>query len=105
MTGAELAARAAVALASSDLALDDAVARLVTVVDGDRLALEVARANIMRDGLPRRHRPAPPGRSRGRNGSLRNRTLNLLEHAIHEASGVAVHAQYRWDGAPLETWE
>jgi hypothetical protein len=97
----------AVDLASSGMDLDAARRRLVDLADGDRTALEVARAVVMRDGLPR-HRPTAPTVGRRRTGSLRNRTLNLIESALkQQPAGVAAldgDAQYRWNEVFFETW-
>lgn len=55
--------------------------RLLAEAKGDRNALEVAHAVLMRDGLPRVE--LEPGQARG----VRNRALNLLEFAIEGADG------------------
>lgn len=110
MDVSDLVMRKAVGLASSGINLRAARDALLAETAGDRLALEVARANILRDGLPR-CRPASPRSRDGRPiGSLRNRTLNLLEYALAQnsmqlAGEGAPPAPYAWSEMHFDTWD
>ncbi|MFN2556287.1 MAG: hypothetical protein ABR592_05340 [Nitriliruptorales bacterium] len=110
MDASDVVMQKAVSLASSGLNLQTARDALLADTDCDRLALEVARAVILRDGLPR-CRPASPTRGRPP-GSLRNRTLNLIEYALegasHENDGESskrVQAPYSWSEVLFDTWD
>ncbi len=86
--------RRAVALASSGTDYASACNQLVQTAAGDRTTLEVAHAVILRDGLPRVRCAAP----RRAAGSLRNRTLNLIELAISQTSIDGGHSgQFEWN--------
>ncbi|HEX2028419.1 MAG TPA: hypothetical protein VHF25_10515 [Nitriliruptorales bacterium] len=105
MDATDIVMRTAVGLASTGIDMDSARRQLLAVAEGDRTALEVARAIVMRDGLPR-HRPPTPSRARP-SGSLRNRTLNLLEYAMSETapvSGATQDGHYAWNEVVFETW-
>lgn len=103
MSSSDVVMRKVVDLATSGVGMDDAREELLAAADGDRLALEVARAVIMRDGLPRHRPPAP--RLRPKIGSLRNRTLNLLEYAMSGAPEAPDRGpEYTWNEVVFETW-
>lgn len=110
MDASDVVMQKAVRLASSGINLQMARDALLAETDGDRLSLEVARAVILRDGLPR-CRPASPTRGRP-TGSLRNRTLNLIEYALEgvplenevDASKRA-QTPYAWSEVLFDTWD
>ncbi len=110
MDASDVVMKKAVLLASSGINLQRARDALLAETAGDRLALEVARAVILRDGLPR-CRPASPTQVRPP-GSLRNRTLNLIEYALEgvpsqsevEASNRA-RTPYSWSEVLFDTWD
>ena len=110
MDASDVVMQKAVRLASSGINLQMARDALLAETEGDRLALEVARAVILRDGLPR-CRPASPTRGRPQ-GSLRNRTLNLIEYALEgappEGNGEAAErgqTPYSWSEVLFDTWD
>ncbi len=110
MNRSDVVTQKAVLLASSGMNLQTARDALLAETAGDRLALEVARAVILRDGLPR-CRPASPTQGRPP-GSLRNRTLNLIEYALEgapqeneSASSNQSQAPYSWSEMLFDTWD
>ncbi len=110
MDASDVVMQKAVRLASSGINLETARDALLAETDGDRLSLEVARAVILRDGLPR-CRPASPTRGRPP-GSLRNRTLNLIEYALEGAppeseaeESKRPQAPYSWSEVLFDTWD
>lgn len=110
MNSSDVVTQKAVQLASSGMSLQMARDALLTETAGDRLALEVARAVILRDGLPR-CRPASPTQGRPA-GSLRNRTLNLIEYALEGAApenasepSNRTQTHYSWSEMLFDTWD
>ncbi len=110
MDTSDLVMQKAVRLASSGMNLQMARDALLSETSGDELALEVARAVILRDGLPR-CRPASPTQGRP-TGSLRNRTLNLIEYALEGArtqseaeESKATQTPYSWSQMLFDTWD
>ncbi len=110
MDASDVVMQKAVRLASSGINLQAARDALLAETAGDRLALEVARAVILRDGLPR-CRPASPTRGRPV-GSLRNRTLNLIEYALEGApprneveASKQTRTPYSWSEMLFDTWD
>ncbi len=109
MNSFDVVMQKAVQLASSGMNLQTARDALLAQT-GDRLALEVARAVILRDGLPR-CRPASPTQGRPP-GSLRNRTLNLIEYALEGAPrenesepSNQTRTLYSWSEMLFDTWD